>query len=138
MLIEQLKNRNIHTELLYSASRSSGPGGQNVNKVNTKVELRFNIRTSSLLSDFEKERLLLVLANKITQGGDIILVGQSERSQIKNKIAVTERFYALIANALTPPKKRTPSRRTKASIQRRLHSKKKHAQKKMNRKFKAD
>ncbi|MCU4174820.1 alternative ribosome rescue aminoacyl-tRNA hydrolase ArfB [Carboxylicivirga sp. N1Y90] len=136
MLADQLKRRGFESELQYSASRSGGPGGQNVNKVNTKVELRFNINGSNLLSDIEKERLLIKLANKLTQEGELILIGQTERSQLKNKLAVTERFYTIVAVALTLPKKRKPSRRTRASVERRLDSKKKQAQKKSNRKFK--
>lgn len=131
----QLKNRGFSSELKFSASRSGGPGGQNVNKVNSKVELRFHIESSQLLSDHEKSILIHKLANKLSQEGELILTAQTERSQLKNKLIVTERFYNILASALTPQKKRKPTRRTKSSIEKRLNSKRKQAEKKANRRF---
>ena len=75
----------LSSECIFAASRSSGPGGQNINKVNTKVELRFNITDSKILNDSEKELLLEKLASRINQEGLLILSSQSERSQLKNK-----------------------------------------------------
>ena len=135
MTEQQLKNRDFSSELKYSASRSGGPGGQNVNKVNSKVELRFHIESSLLLSDHEKSILIHKLANKLNQDGELILTAQTERSQLKNKLIVTERFYNILASALTPQKKRKPTRRTRSSIEKRLNSKKKQAEKKANRRF---
>lgn len=122
------------SEIVFSASRSSGPGGQNVNKVSTKVELRFNIPNSNLLSDSEKEILLEKLKNKVNKEGDLILVSQEERSQIKNKEKVLQKFYELINEALTPPKKRKPTKPSKASKKKRLEEKKIIAEKKSQRK----
>lgn len=122
------------SEIVFSASRSSGPGGQNVNKVNTKVELRFNIPNSNLLSDSEKEILLEKLKNKINKEGDLILVSQEERSQIKNKEKVLQKFYELINEALTPPKKRKPTKPSKARKEKRLEEKKITSEKKSQRK----
>ncbi len=122
--MEDLMRRGFESELYYSTSRSSGPGGQNVNKVNTKVELRFNVKLSSLLSDFEKELVFSRLQNRITKDGELVLISQSERTQLMNKKAVTEKFYELISRALTIQKKRRSTRATYASKQKRLERKK--------------
>ncbi len=135
MTVQELKSRDFNKELIFSASRSGGPGGQNVNKVNTKVELRFNIHDSNLLSDGEKGILQYQLSNKINSDGDFILTSSTERSQLKNKLMVIERFYLIIANALTPKKKRKPSKRTKASIEKRLTNKRHKSEKKANRRM---
>ncbi len=121
-------------EMAFSTSRSSGPGGQNVNKVNTKVELRFNIEESSLLSDDDKERLYKDLSNKINSRGELILVSEKFRSQLKNKQQVIEKFFSLIIKTLTPPKKRIPIKPTMASKEKRLESKKIQSDKKTSRK----
>jgi ribosome-associated protein len=126
--------QDFSSEFEFSASRSSGPGGQNVNKVSTKVELRFNIKNSVLLSDEEKELLMLKLSNKINNNSELIIVSQSERSQLKNKEKVIARFYKIIELALTPPKKRKKSIPTKSSIEKRLKEKLITAQKKAERK----
>jgi ribosome-associated protein len=124
MASDSIKTRDFSGELTYSASRSGGPGGQNVNKVSTKVELRFNIPESALLNDAEKERLLQKLANQINSAGELILVSQSERSQLKNKEKVTEKYFQLLDKALRVPKKRLRTAPTKASREKRLEGKK--------------
>ncbi len=133
-LIYNLLKISFESEIVFSASRSSGPGGQNVNKVSTKVELRFNIPNSNLLSDTEKEILLEKLKNKINNEGDLLLVSQEERSQLKNKEKVLEKFYELIEKTLTPPKKRKPTKPSKASVEKRLEEKRKRGDKKEKRK----
>ena len=120
---EELKNRNFENEFIFSASRSSGPGGQNVNKVSTKVELRFNILSTSVFTQEEKDKILIKLKNKINKEGEIILVSQSERTQLMNKIAVTDKFYELISKALTVPVKRKKTKPTLTSKMKRLESK---------------
>jgi ribosome-associated protein len=120
---EELKYRNFESEFVFSTSRSGGPGGQNVNKVNTKVELRINLLTTSLLSESEKELVFKKLKNKINSENELILVSQSERSQLMNKKVVTERFYDLVSKALTIQKKRRPSRPTFTSKIKRLEGK---------------
>lgn len=124
MIPEELKERDFVSEFVYSTSRSSGPGGQNVNKVNTKVELRFSLYSTSLLSEAEKDMIFGKLKNKINNEGEIVLVSQSERSQLLNKAAVTEKFYKLVSGALTTPEKRKPTRPTLSSKNKRLEAKK--------------
>ena len=120
---DELKKRNIETELLYSASRSSGSGGQNVNKVSSKVELRFSLLVTSLFSEAEKELISKKLKTKINNDGELILVSQTERTQLMNKKVVTEKFYELLSKALTLPKKRNPTRPTLSSKIKRLEGK---------------
>lgn len=121
-------------ELVFTSSRSSGPGGQHVNKVSTKVELRFHIPNSGLLNDEEKDILLIKLKNKINSEGELIIVSQDERSQLKNKEKAIEKFYDLLQKALTPPKKRKPTKPTQASKEKRLEEKRIIADKKEKRK----
>jgi ribosome-associated protein len=130
MTAKELSEREFDKEILFSYSRSSGPGGQNVNKVNTRVELRFKIIASECLSYFEKELVLRKLLNKINKEGELILVSQSERSQLKNREKVIEKFYILLAKALTQPKKRKPTSPTIVSRQKRLDNKRLISEKK--------
>ncbi len=111
------------SEFIFQASRSSGPGGQNVNKVSSKVELRFNLWGSALLDEQEKTIVAEKLANKINKEGELVLVAQTDRSQLKNKEKVIEKFYHLLEKALLPPKKRHKTKPTKASVEKRLESK---------------
>ncbi len=122
---EDLQERIPESEFIFSASRSSGPGGQNVNKVNTSVELRFNVEKTTLLSEKEKLQVIKALKNRINNEGELILVSQSERTQYLNKRKVTERFYKLVSDALTKKPKRIPTHPTLASDIKRLEKKKK-------------
>ncbi|MBE3085880.1 MAG: aminoacyl-tRNA hydrolase [Bacteroidetes bacterium] len=120
---EELKRRNLENEFVYSSSRSGGPGGQNVNKVSTKVELRFSLLSTSFLSETEKEITFKKLKNKINKEGELLIVSQSERTQLLNKKAVTEKFYDLVSKALTLPLKRRSTRPTLTSKIKRLETK---------------
>lgn len=120
----------IIKEIDFKTSRSSGSGGQNVNKVSTKVELRFDIENSLLLSDYEKNRLNTKLKNRISNDGILILTSDSERTQLGNKRKVLELFFELIENALKKTKKRIKTKPTKASREKRLKNKKIQSEKK--------
>jgi ribosome-associated protein len=128
----------LEKELVFTATRSSGPGGQHVNKVSTRVELRFDIPGSMVFNDDDKQRLMLKLKNKINEDGILYLTSQETRSQVKNKEKVMEKFFALIQKSLTREKKRIPTKPTKTSNKKRLESKKKLSDKKIKRKLLPD
>jgi ribosome-associated protein len=129
-----VRERNFENEFLITASRSSGPGGQNVNKVSSKIDLRFNVSASSLLDEEEKEVIHQKLSARINNEDELIIVSQSERSQLQNKELAIEKFYALIEAALKPVRKRKPTKPSYASKMLRLEHKKLLSKKKANRK----
>lgn len=120
-------------ELTFKAVRSSGAGGQHVNKVSSKVELAFNLFESSVFNEELKERLINKLQNRLTKEGVLILQCDESRSQHKNKELVIKRFLDLINRALIIPKKRIPTKIPRAVIKKRLKSKRKLSDKKINR-----
>jgi ribosome-associated protein len=124
----------ILTELSLKAIRSSGAGGQHVNKVSSKVELSFDIHESDGLSKNEKELLSLKLATRLTKNGILILQCDEARSQYKNKQLVIKRFLEVLKKALHVPKKRKRTKPSKSAIEKRLKSKKIASTKKANRK----
>ncbi|CAL2104049.1 Peptidyl-tRNA hydrolase ArfB [Tenacibaculum sp. 190130A14a] len=129
-----MNQEQIYNELEFKAVRSSGAGGQHVNKVATKVELSFSIPNSLGLSDTEKERLLKNLANRLSKEHILTLTSQESRSQHRNKELVTKRFFELLKKALIKPKPRRTTKPTKASVKRRIEAKKQQSEKKENRK----
>ncbi len=129
-----MNKEQIQKELQFKAIRSSGAGGQHVNKVSSKVELTFSVQDSLGLSDLEKDRLLIKLDSKLTKSGLLILQCDEARSQHKNKTLVIKRFNALVHKALEVPKKRKTTKPSKASVEKRLKSKKMDSAKKTNRK----
>jgi len=134
MKFSQSKKEELLSEVTFSASRGGGPGGQNVNKVSTKVELRFDVNDSETLTETQKQRILSKLKNRITTDGELVLTSSVERTQWRNKEKVTQKFFELVEQALTPPKKRIKTKPTKASKAKRLENKKKQGQKKQLRK----
>jgi len=121
-------------ELEFTTSRSSGPGGQNVNKVNSKVILRWNVLHSVLITDEQKVLLLNKLSSQLTREGELILTAQESRSQLQNKEAVVEKLNALLGKAFTKPKIRKATKPSKSSKVKRVDNKKRHAEKKQWRK----
>lgn len=132
---EKLISRDFSREFLFIASRSSGPGGQHINKVSSRIELRFNIPGSQLLLEEEKDTLLNKLAGRISKDGFLILSSQAERSQHKNKARVIERFYKLIERTLKPVKNRRLTQPSASSIAKRLEKKHIHSEKKVRRRM---
>ncbi|WP_242926151.1 alternative ribosome rescue aminoacyl-tRNA hydrolase ArfB [Pontibacter vulgaris] len=133
-----LKERGLEQELTFQASRSGGAGGQNVNKVSSKVELRFHVESSELLSDEEKALIQEKLANRINSEGYLQVVSQTERGQLQNKEQSIARFYELLRQALTRQKKRKATKPTHSSVKQRLESKKRQAQKKASRGYRGE
>ena len=121
-------------ELSFKAVRSSGAGGQHVNKVASKVELTFNLMDSLVLSDEQRQMLLVNLNNRLSKEKSLILQCGEDRSQHKNKTLVIQRFLKIIREGLIEPKERVQTKTPKAAIKKRLHNKKKQSEKKTNRK----
>lgn len=126
--------KDIKKEILVSTSRSGGPGGQHVNKVESKVILKWNVKESQALSEQQKEMLLAEYHNKLTKAGELIVSAESQRSQLKNKELAFKKLDRLLSRAFVKKKKRKPTKPTKAAKKKRLSEKKKHSEKKEMRK----
>lgn len=111
------------SELRMECTRGTGPGGQNVNKVETCVTLCFDVERSMSLQPGQRERIREVLASRITADGVLRITSRTHRTQLANRRAALERFVDLLRAALAPQKKRKPTRATKASKERRLKAK---------------
>jgi ribosome-associated protein len=120
--------KDLQSELSFKTSRSGGAGGQNVNKVSTKVEINFDIAASNILTAEQKAVLLEKLASQLTKEGMLQIVSQTERTQLGNKTKVIEKFYKILEKAFFVPKKRKPTKPSKSSKEKRLISKKKHSE----------
>ena len=130
----RLNTEALILELNFKAIRSSGAGGQHVNKVSSKVELSFNLKASEALSDLQKQRIQKKLKNRLTNDGVLILQCGESRSQHKNKELVIKRFIELIKASIIVPKKRIPTKTPKAVVKKRLKNKRNLSEKKANRK----
>ena len=129
-----METEKIIPELKYKAVRSSGAGGQNVNKVSSKVVLSFDIDASSGLSQEEKDRLKAKLEARLTSDNILILNCDEDRSQLRNKDIVTKRFIELLTKSLVVPKTRKATKVPKSVIKKRLKDKKNLSETKQNRK----
>ena len=128
--------KNFEHDLSYKTSRSSGSGGQNVNKVETSVTVIWKVEDSTVFTESEKERILLKLKNKINAEGILQTTVSESRTQLQNKKNAIEKIQELVNKSLIVPKKRIATKPSRAKVEKRLESKKKLSEKKENRKFK--
>ncbi|MFN0198492.1 MAG: alternative ribosome rescue aminoacyl-tRNA hydrolase ArfB [Planctomycetaceae bacterium] len=122
-----------HKEFDWEYVRASGPGGQNVNKVNSKVRLSWNLLASTSIPDEIRERMRTRYTSRINNEGHLVISSQRYRDQLRNKLDCLEKLQALLTTVLQPPKRRKPTRPTKGSKERRLTEKKQRAERKSSR-----
>ena len=120
-------------ELTFATSRASGPGGQNVNKVESRVELRWHLLDSQVLTDVQKQLLLEKLASRLTDEGYLLVVAQDDRSQLRNRELALGRFHQLLEKSLYRPPVRRATRPSAGAVRKRLETKKRNSDKKAGR-----
>jgi len=120
-------------EFRFTFSRSSGPGGQNVNKLNTKAQLRWPVMESPSLSEAVRRRLVAKYGRRITSDGDFLVTSQRFRDAGRNVADCLEKLRAMLAEVAVAPKRRKPTRPTRSSVRRRLENKRKKSQRKQQR-----
>ncbi len=123
----------LSSELQFQTSRSSGPGGQNVNKVESKVEVRLNIPASQILNEEQKQKIQQRLKSQLTTEGDLVITSQESRSQGKNKELAVKKLYAALTKAFEEPRVRKATRPTRASTLERLQTKRVASERKASR-----
>ncbi len=128
-----MNREGIIQELKFKAVRSSGAGGQHVNKVSSKVELTFDLESSMALTDLEKNRLLKKLSSKLSKDNVLLMHCEETRSQHKNKELIIKKFLETLEANLVVPKRRKKTKPTRSAIEKRLMGKKRAALKKLNR-----
>ncbi len=128
-----MERQELLKEVRFRASRSSGSGGQNVNKVATKVELIFDVKNSYVLTEAEKQRILTYWATRVTQDGVLLVSSEASRSQLLNKNNAIKKFQQLIAKALQPIKERAEAGAFTPDKRKRLDTKTRQSHKKANR-----
>ncbi|HMG90271.1 MAG TPA: alternative ribosome rescue aminoacyl-tRNA hydrolase ArfB [Chryseolinea sp.] len=127
---EKLNAAKVNRELEFTASRSEGPGGQNVNKVNSKVTLRLDITNSQIINDDEKKVIKEKLSSFLTKEGVLMLSSQDKRSQLQNKEEVIKKLDTLLTKAFTVRKRRKPTKPSKSAKEKRIRKKKLASEKK--------
>jgi ribosome-associated protein len=130
---EMIEHIDFSDEFVFKTSRSSGPGGQHVNKTETRVTLRFNVLDSKYLDNEQKNRIMNKLGGYINSEGELLIHSEETRSQVKNKEICIQKFYELLKLALKKDKKRIPTKPTRAAVRKRIDNKRKNAEKKARR-----
>ncbi len=120
-------------ELRFGYARSAGPGGQNVNKVETKVELRWDVAATRVLDDGQRARLCARAGRRVTSAGELVLTSQRHRDRARNVADCRAKLAALLAEIAQPPRPRRPTRPSRGSVERRLRAKRARAETKRRR-----
>lgn len=132
-IFDKINRQFLNPELTFQAARSNGPGGQNVNKVNTKIILTFSVSGSGLLSEEEKVTILFKLKNRIDNEGVLQVQCQEKRTQTQNKDLAIKKFYELLRQAFVKKPLRIATKPSKAATQKRLSDKRRQAERKNSR-----
>ncbi len=127
-ILETAPLPDLSSEMTIQSSRSSGPGGQNVNKVSSKIEVLFNVAQSKLLNEAQILKITEKLGTKLSNEGQLRVVSQKDRSQLKNKELAIEKLYKLLGSCLIEQKPRKASKPTKSAVEKRIKEKKERSE----------